>query len=113
VTVYCRPDVRWTAQADRTGNTVAAGTHLITPSRRARHAIVEQLFVSLVTAIGRFCLVNRDTLVDINPTFESDTKFVPTPPEQSAFSNCEKVVKRDVEVNREKAQSICMNLRVR
>ena len=67
----------------------------------------------VVTAIGSSCLVNRDTLVDINPTFESDTKFVPTPPEQSAFSNCEKVVKRDVEVNREKAQSICMNLRGR
>jgi len=47
-------------------------------------------------------LVSRDTLGDINPAFELDTNIVPTPPEQLAFSNCEKVVKRDVEVCRKK-----------
>ena len=31
------------------------------------------------------------------------------PPEQSAFFNCEKIVERDVEVYRKKAQSICMH----
>jgi hypothetical protein len=56
----------------------------------------------VTTAIASSCLVARDTLADINPTFESDTHIVPTPPEQSAFSNCEKVVERDVEVYRKK-----------
>jgi len=54
------------------------------------------------TAIARSCLVSRDTLGDINPAFELDAYIVPTPPEQLAFSNCEKVVKRDVEVCRKK-----------
>jgi hypothetical protein len=58
-------------------------------------------------------LVDRDTLADINPTFESDTHIVSMPPKQSAFSNCEKVVERDVEMYREKAQAICMYLGVR
>jgi hypothetical protein len=58
-------------------------------------------------------LVISDALGDVNPAFESYAYIVPMPPEQSAFSNCEKVVERDVEVYREKAQSICMNLRVR
>ena len=53
------------------------------------------------SAIARF-----DTLGDIDPAFESDANIVPTPPEQSAFSNREKVVERDVEVYREKAQSV-------
>jgi hypothetical protein len=58
-------------------------------------------------------LINRDTLADIKPSFENDTNIVPIPPEQSAFSNCEKVVERDVEVYRKKAQSICMHYGVR
>jgi hypothetical protein len=59
------------------------------------------------------CLINRDKLADINPSFENDTNIVPIPPRESAFSNCEKVVERDVEVYRKKAQSICMHLGVR
>ncbi len=78
-----------------------------------QHASVEQLSVPVITAIASSCLVNRDTLADINPSFEFDTNIVPIPPEQSAFSNCEKVVERDVEVYRKKAQSICMHLGVR
>ena len=60
------------------------------------------------SALARF-----DTLGDIDPAFESDANIVPTPPEQSAFSNREKVVERDVEMYRKKAQSICMHLGVR
>ena len=67
----------------------------------------------VITAIGSSCLVSRDTLVDINPTFENDANIVPMPPDQSGFSNCEKVVERDVKVDRKKAQSICMHLGVR
>ena len=67
----------------------------------------------VITAIASACLVNRDTLADIKPSFENDTNIVPTPPEQSAFSNCEKVVERGVEVYRKKAQSICMHYGVR
>ena len=40
-------------------------------------------------------------------------QIVPIPPEQSAFSNREKAVERDVEVYRKKAQSIYMYFRVR
>jgi hypothetical protein len=69
------------------------------PSRRARHASVEKLSVPMIAAIASSCLVNRDTLGDINPTFESDTNIVAMPPEQSAFANCEKVVERDVEAD--------------
>jgi hypothetical protein len=68
--------------------------------------------VSVITAIASPCLVNSDALADINPMFENDTNIVPMPPEQSAFSNGEKVVERDVEAYREKAQSICMHLGV-
>ena len=57
----------------------------------------------LITAIAGACLVNRDTLADIKPSFENDTNIVSMPPEQSAFSNCEKVVERDVEMYRKKA----------
>ena len=67
----------------------------------------------VITAIASCCLVDRDTLADINPTFELDTNIVPTPPEQSASSNREKVVERDEEVYRKKAQSICMHYGVR
>ena len=57
----------------------------------------------LITAIASACLVNRDALADIKPSFKDDTDIVPTPPRQSAFSNCEKVVERDVEVYRKEA----------
>ena len=67
----------------------------------------------VITAIASSCLVIRDTLGDINPAFESDANIVPMPPEQSAFSNCEKVVECDEEAYRKKAQSICMYSRVR
>ena len=67
------------------------------------HGSVEQLSVPLITAIASACLVNRDTLADIKPSFENDTKIVSLPPEEAAFSNCEKVVERDVEVYRKKA----------
>ena len=53
------------------------------------------------SAIARF-----DTLGDIDPAFESDANIVPMPPEQSAFSNGEKVIERDEEAYRKKAQSI-------
>ena len=66
-----------------------------------------------IHAIDSSRLVSRKTLGDINPTFENDTHIVPMPPEQSAFSNCEKIVERDEEVYRNKAQSICMYLGVR
>jgi hypothetical protein len=58
-------------------------------------------------------LVNRDTLADINPSFESDTNIIPMPPVQSTFSNCEKAVERDEKAYRKKAQSISMHLGVR
>jgi hypothetical protein len=59
--------------------------------------------VPVITAIASARLVNRDTLADIKPSFENDTDVVPMPPEEAAFSNCEKVVERDVEVYRKKA----------
>src|SRR6476659_308144 len=99
---------------DDTDSTVAARTVTASssppppPSRRARHASVEPLSVPVTTAIASSCSVSRDTLADINPTFELDTNIVPIPPEQSAFSNCEKVVERDVEIYRQQAQSIRM-----
>ena len=52
-------------------------------------------------------------LADIKPSFKDDTNIVPTPPRESAFSDCEKVVERDVEVYRKEAQSICMHYGVR
>jgi hypothetical protein len=48
-------------------------------------------------------LVSRDPLADIKPSFEKDPNIVPMPPEQSAFSNCEKAIECDVEVYRKKA----------
>ena len=67
----------------------------------------------VITAIAGFCLVNRDTLGDINPSLENDANIVPKPPKKAAFCNCEKVVERDVEVYRKKAQSVCTHLGVR
>ena len=50
------------------------------------------------------CFVELDTLGgDIKPSFKDDTNIVPTPPREPAFSDCEKVVERDVEVYRKKA----------
>ena len=57
----------------------------------------------LITAIASAFLLNRDTLGDIKPSFENDTKIVPISPRETAFSNCEKVVERDVEGYRKKA----------
>jgi hypothetical protein len=48
-------------------------------------------------------LVNRDTLADIKPSFENDANIVPMPPEEVAFSNCEKAIERDVELYRKEA----------
>jgi hypothetical protein len=59
--------------------------------------------VPVITAIANACLDSRDTLANIKPSFENDTNIVPVPPEKSAFSNCEKVVERDVEVYRKEA----------
>ena len=59
------------------------------------------------------CLIECDTLADVKPSFENDTHIVPIPPRESAFSNCEKVVERDVEGNRKKAESIRMHHGVR
>jgi hypothetical protein len=57
----------------------------------------------VITAIASACLVNRDTMADIKPSFENDTNIVPISPRELAFSNCEKVVERDVEGYRKKA----------
>jgi hypothetical protein len=43
------------------------------------------MITGLASAIA--WLIDRDTLADINPTFELDTEIVAIPPEQSAFSN--------------------------
>jgi len=59
--------------------------------------------VPLITAIASACSVSRDTLADIKPSFKDDTNIVPTPPREPAFSDCEKVVERDVEVYRKEA----------
>ena len=48
-------------------------------------------------------LIEHDTLADIKPSFKDDTNIVPTPPRESASSNCEKIVERDVEVYRKEA----------
>ena len=86
----------------------------LAPSPRHRHhhdaqttdTSVEQLSVPLITAIAIACLINRDTLADIKPSFENDTNIVATPPPESALSNRVKIVERDVEIYRKQAQSI-------
>jgi hypothetical protein len=86
----------------------------LAPSPRHRHhhdaqttdTSVEQLSVPLITAIAIACLINRDTLADIKPSFENDTNVVATPPPESALSNRVKIVERDVEIYRKQAQSI-------
>jgi hypothetical protein len=67
--------------AHRTGS--GQPSHHVTTATRAddRHASVEQLSVPVITAIASACLVNRDTLADIKPSFENDTNIVPMPPE--------------------------------
>jgi hypothetical protein len=52
------------------------------------------------------CLIEGDALADVKPSFKDDTNIVPMPPRELASSNCEKVVERDVEVYRKKAESI-------
>lgn len=51
-------------------------------------------------------LIERDALADIKPSFKDHANIVPIPPCESAFSNCAKVVERDVEAYRKEAQSI-------
>ncbi|MGB9170198.1 MAG: hypothetical protein WCC35_01255, partial [Bradyrhizobium sp.] len=51
-------------------------------------------------------LIERYASLDIKPSFKDDTNIVPIPPRESASSNCEKVVERDVEMYRKEAQSI-------
>jgi hypothetical protein len=53
-------------------------------------------------------LVELDTLMDIKPSFENDSNVVPPPPNETTFANCEKVVERDVEMDRKKSQSVWM-----
>ena len=67
----------------------------------------------VITVIASSSLVSRNTLGDIDPAFENDANIVPIPPEQSTLSNREKVIERDEEVYRKKAQSICMYYGVR
>lgn len=57
----------------------------------------------MISAFASACLVNRDTLADIKPSFENDADIVPMPPEEVAFSNCEKAIERDVELYRKEA----------
>ena len=57
----------------------------------------------VITAIASACLINRDTLADIKPSFENDTNIVLPPPREPTSSNSEKVVERDVEVYRKEA----------
>jgi hypothetical protein len=47
--------------------------------------------------------------VDVNPSFKGDTDIIPTPPEQPALSNREKVIEGDVEIYWKKAQSVCVH----
>jgi hypothetical protein len=49
-----------------------------------------------------------NTLIGIDPSFEYDTNVVSVPPNEAAFANCEKVVKRNVEDFRKKSQFVRM-----
>jgi hypothetical protein len=49
------------------------------------------------------CLVEHNALTDIKPSFENETNIVAVPPHESAFSNCVKIVERDVEIYRKQA----------
>jgi hypothetical protein len=60
----------------------------------------------MIAAIASFCSFNREMLADIKPSFEDDPNIVPVPPNKAAFGNCEKVVKRDVEIYRKKSQFV-------
>ena len=62
--------------------------------------------MSVITAIARFCSADRETPADIKPSFENDTNIVPVPPNKAAFSNCDRVVKRDVEIYWKKSQFV-------
>ena len=63
----------------------------------------------MITSLTGACLITRDTLADIKPSFELDTNIVPPPPHEPTFANCLKSVERDVEFYRKKPQSICMH----
>ena len=52
-----------------------------------------------------------NTLIGINPSLKSNADVVAVPPNEAAFTNCEKVVKRDVEVRWQKSQLVGMKLR--
>jgi hypothetical protein len=55
------------------------------------------------------CSIERDASADIQPSFKDDTNIVPIPPREPTFSNRVKIVERDVEGYRKKAESICMH----
>ena len=42
----------------------------------------------------------------ISPSFENRTNVVLAPPSEAAFANCEKVVKRDIEIRRKNSQFV-------
>jgi hypothetical protein len=55
------------------------------------------------------CASSSYTLADVKPSFDNDSNIVTTPPSEAALSNSKKVIERDVEVYRKKAQSIGMH----
>jgi hypothetical protein len=56
--------------------------------------------VPVITSLTSACLIARDTLADIKPSFENDPNIVPPPPHEPTFADCMKSVERDVEVYR-------------
>jgi len=52
------------------------------------------------------CASSSYTLIDVKPSFDNDANIVPIPPREAAFSNCKKVIERDVELHRKNAQPI-------
>jgi hypothetical protein len=89
---------------------IAASCLRASPSLTSDHATQERtLHNSPLGGEKSVRLIEHDTLANIKPSFKDDTNIVPTPPRESASSNCEKIVERDVEVYRKEAQSICMH----
>jgi hypothetical protein len=70
-----------TRGASNPERTAVASRHHRDARADDRHASVERLSVPVITAIASACLVNRDTLADIKPSFENDTNIIPMPPE--------------------------------
>jgi hypothetical protein len=58
-------------------------------------------------------LIQHDGLVAIEPGFKDDADVVPVPLREPTFSNCEKIVERDVEIYRKETQAVCMHFGVR